>query len=223
MHMCGLRQYVFAHLSTLFFHKSYLNTNMAIFAYGRVSTKDQTTENQRLEIERGGYQVDFWYADEGVSGKVSAKQRPQFARLLDKIRDGETLVVSKLDRLGRDALDVGATIKELGARRIEVIVLQLGKLDLASPAGKMMLAMLAAVGEMERDLLVERTQAGLARAKKEGKILGRPARTTLLQREEIAQRIHAGETVSGVARLYNVSRKTILRIARPTKTPGEIR
>lgn len=194
---------------------------MAIFAYGRVSTKDQTTENQRLEIERSGYQVEFWYADEGVSGKVSAKQRPQFARLLDKIRDGETLVVSKLDRLGRDALDVGATIKELSARRIEVIVLQLGKLDLASPAGKMMLAMLAAVGEMERDLLVERTQAGLARARKEGKTLGRPARTTLQQRQEITQRINAGETVSSVARLFNVSRKTVLRIAKPAKAPGE--
>lgn len=223
MHMCCLRQDVFAHLSTLFFHKNCQNRNMAIFAYGRVSTKDQTTENQRLEIERGGYQVDYWYADEGVSGKVSAKQRPQFARLLDKIRDGETLVVSKLDRLGRDALDVGATIKELGLRRIEVIVLQLGKLDLASPAGKMMLAMLAAVGEMERDLLVERTQAGLARAKKEGKILGRPARTSPQQREEIVQRIQAGETVSGVSRLYNVSRKTILRIVRPIKAPGETR
>jgi putative DNA-invertase from lambdoid prophage Rac len=188
---------------------------MAIFAYGRVSTKDQTTENQRLEIERAGYKVEYWYADEGVSGKVSASQRPQFAKLLGQIRDGETLVVSKLDRLGRDALDVGATIKALAARKIEVIVLQLGKLDLTSPAGKMMLTMLAAVGEMERDLLVERTQAGLARAKKEGKTLGRPTRTTNQQRAEITLRFQAGETVSGLARLYNVSRKTILRIVKP--------
>jgi len=192
---------------------------MAIFAYGRVSTKDQTTENQRLEIERAGYQVDFWYADEGVSGKVSASQRPQFAKLLGQIRDGETLVVSKLDRLGRDALDVGTTIKALAVRKIEVIVLQLGKLDLTSPAGKMMLTMLAAVGEMERDLLVERTQAGLARAKNEGKVLGRPARTTPKQRAEITLRFQAGETVSGLARLYNVSRKTILRIVKPAKAP----
>jgi DNA invertase Pin-like site-specific DNA recombinase len=55
---------------------------MATFAYGRVSTKDHTTENQRLEIERTGYKVDYWYADEGVSGKVSASQRPQFAKPL---------------------------------------------------------------------------------------------------------------------------------------------
>lgn len=75
---------------------------MAIFGYGWVSTKKQTTQNQMQEIERAGYQVEYWFADESVSGKVSASQRPQFAELLQQIRDGETLMVSKLDRLGRD-------------------------------------------------------------------------------------------------------------------------
>jgi putative DNA-invertase from lambdoid prophage Rac len=88
---------------------------MAVFAYGRVSPKDQSAEHQQLEIERAGYKVAFWYADEGVSGKLAASQHPQFAKMLDKIRDGETLVVSKLDRFGRDALDVGSTIKALAA------------------------------------------------------------------------------------------------------------
>ena len=77
---------------------------MAIFGYGRVSTKEQQSENQRLELERAGYDVTYWYADEGVSGKVPALQREQFRILLDKMRDRETLVVTKLDRLGRDAL-----------------------------------------------------------------------------------------------------------------------
>lgn len=89
--------------------------------------------------------------------------------MLSKFRVADTLVVSKLDRLGRDAPDVLATIKSLAALHVEVTVLQLGKLDLTSPAGKLMLAMLAAVAEMERDLIVERTQAGLARAKAEGR------------------------------------------------------
>jgi putative DNA-invertase from lambdoid prophage Rac len=78
---------------------------MAIFGYGRVSRKDQTAENQRFEIEREGYKLDYWFADEGVSGAVQASRRPQFAHLLQQIRKGETLVVSKLDRLGRDAVD----------------------------------------------------------------------------------------------------------------------
>ena len=96
---------------------------MAIFAYSRVSTKDQTTANQKLDIESAGFKINYWYSDEGVSGKLHASQRPQFKELLAKIRDGETLVVSKLDRLGRDAQDVGATIKMLAERKIMVIVL----------------------------------------------------------------------------------------------------
>ena len=187
---------------------------MAIFGYGRVSTKEQTTENQRLELEVAGYAVDYWYADEGVSGKVPALQRPQFAKMLNQIRDGESLVVTKLDRLGRDAQDVGATIKQLAARRIEVVVLQLGKLDLASAAGKLMLTMLAAVAEMERDLLVERTQAGLARAKAQGKSLGRPARTTGDQRATMLSRQHAGESISALSREYRISRATVMRIVK---------
>jgi DNA invertase Pin-like site-specific DNA recombinase len=188
---------------------------MATFAYGRVSTKDQSTDNQKLEIERAGYKVDYWYADEGVSGKVSASQRPQFVKLLAQIRDGETLVVSKLDRLGRDALDVGATIKMLAGRKIEVIVLQLGEVGLTSPAGKLMLNMLSAVAEMERDLLVERTQAGSARAKQEGKKLGRPTKTSEAQRKEILAKRQAGATISELARHYGVSRLSIARIAKP--------
>jgi DNA invertase Pin-like site-specific DNA recombinase len=185
---------------------------MAIFAYSRVSTKDQTTENQHLEIETAGYKVDYWFSDVGVSGSLHASQRPQFKALLDKIRDGETLVVSKLDRLGRDAVDVGATLKNLKARQIKVIVLQLGNLDLTSAAGKLMLSMLAAVAEMERDLLVERTQAGLARAKAEGKTLGRPVKTSDSQRQQIIDKRLAGATVSALAREYGVSRISINRI-----------
>ena len=191
---------------------------MAVFGYGRVSTKEQQSENQRLELERAGYDVAYWYADEGVSGKVSAAQRPQFAKMLSQIRDGETLVVTKLDRLGRDAQDIGATIKALAARRIEVIVLQLGKLDLASAAGKLMLNMLAAVAEMERDLLVERTQSGLARAKAQGKTLGRPALTTDEQRVAMASRFKAGDSISALSRDYNVSRASVMRIVKPPAT-----
>lgn len=113
--------------------------------------------------------------------------RPKFAKMLDQIRDRETVVVAKLDRLS-DAQDVGAAIKMLAARHIEVSVLQLGKLDLASLAGKLMLTMFAAVAEMERDLLFERTQAGFARAKAEGKTLRRPTRTTDEQRVTIVTR-----------------------------------
>jgi putative DNA-invertase from lambdoid prophage Rac len=191
---------------------------MAVFGYGRVSTKEQTTENQRREIEAAGYTTDYWYADEGVSGKVSAAQRPQFAKMLSQIRDGETLVVTKLDRLGRDVQDIGTTIKALAARRIVVIVLQLGKLDLTSAAGKLMLNMLAAVAEMERDLLVERTQSGLARAKAEGKTLGRPTSTTNEQRAAMTRQHQAGESISALARTFGISRASVMRVVKPAAT-----
>jgi DNA invertase Pin-like site-specific DNA recombinase len=184
------------------------------FGYARVSTHEQDIANQRLELERAGYVIQdaFWFADTGVSGSTKAAERPQFKALLDRIRPSETLVVSKLDRLGRDALDVGQTVKRLAERQIEVVVLQLGKLDLASPAGKMMLTMLAAVAEMERDLLIERTQAGLARAKAQGKTLGRPAKTTLGERARIIQARKQGASISALARQFGVARATILSI-----------
>jgi putative DNA-invertase from lambdoid prophage Rac len=184
---------------------------MAVFGYGRVSTAEQTAENQRLEIEASGYAVEYWYADT-VSGKAHAAQRKQFSILQGKLRAKDTLVVSKLDRLGRDAPDVLATIKSLAALGVEVVVLQLGKLDLTSPAGKLMLAMLAAVAEMERDLIVERTQAGLARAKAQGKTLGRPTKTTEQQRAAIRTAYATKVSVSSLARQYQISRATVLSI-----------
>jgi putative DNA-invertase from lambdoid prophage Rac len=185
---------------------------MAVFAYSRVSTHEQTTSNQKLEIQQAGFNVDYWFADEGVSGKVCARQRPQFSLLLDKIRDGETIVCSKLDRLGRDAIDVLSTVRHLTERNIKVIVIQLGNTDLTSTTGKLLLTMLMAVAEMERSLIVERTQAGLARAKAEGKKLGRSSKTTDEQKAEIKTRLSAGESVSSVAHVYNVSRATVVAI-----------
>ena len=186
----------------------------ATFAYGRVSTTQQTTDNQRLELAQAGFTIDdeYWFSDEGISGKTCAMQRPEFGRLLTKIRKGETLVVSKLDRLGRDAIDVIQTIRLLGERKVKVIVLQLGNTDLTSAAGKLLLTMLAAVAEMERDLLVERTQAGLQRAKAEGKILGRPSKTSPEQRKAILEGLDGGESVSAMARHYSVSRANIIGI-----------
>jgi putative DNA-invertase from lambdoid prophage Rac len=184
------------------------------FGYGRVSTDTQSTENQRVELAQAGYQIpdEFWFSDRGISGKTYATQRPQFSILLSKIRSGETLVVSKLDRLGRDAVDVMQTIRLLGERNVKVIVLQLGSTDLTSTAGKMLLTMLAAVAEMERDLLVERTQAGLQRAKAQGKKLGRPAKTTDEQRQSIRADLKRGISVSQLARQHSVSRATVIGI-----------
>lgn len=184
---------------------------MATFAYGRVSTALQDAENQRLELANAGWAIDYWFADT-ISGKSASSQRPAFKELLTKIRDGETLLVAKLDRLGRDAIDVLQTVRDLGARNIRVVVHQLGSTDLTSPAGKLLLSMLAAVAEMERDLLIERTQAGLVRAKAAGKQLGRPSKITPEQRSVILKALSQGASVSSLARSYEVSRATIASV-----------
>lgn len=194
--------------------KSPAPSSSRVFGYGRVSTTDQTTANQRQELTSAGYSIHprHWFADEGVSGKVPAMQRPEFARMLDKLDQGDALVVSKLDRLGRDAIDVLSTIEHLSTEGIRVKVLNLGDVDLTSPAGRAMVTMLAAVARLERDLLVERTQAGLARAKLEGKTLGRPSLTTADQKTTIREQLGAGLSVSQAARDFGVSRASIIAI-----------
>lgn len=186
-----------------------------LFGYGRVSTHEQTPENQRGEIEQAGFMVHprRWFADT-ISGKVPASQRPEFAKLLDRIEEGDSLVVAKLDRLGRDSIDVERTLLDLEERGVSVVVLQLGRTDLTSSAGKLIRKVLGAVADMERDLLIERTQAGLARAKAEGKQLGRRWKTTEEQREEIRRRYATGETVSALARDYGISRGSVLNVVR---------
>ncbi len=89
-----------------------------------------------MGLAQAGYQIpdEFWFSDQGVSGKTCATQRPEFSNLLPRIRSGETLVVSKLDRLGRDAVDVMQTIRLLGDCNVKVVVLQLGNTGLTSAA-----------------------------------------------------------------------------------------
>lgn len=156
-------------------------------------------------------QAQRWFSDT-ISGKVPASERPQFSKMLERMEPGDMLVVSKLDRLGRDMIDVMQTIKALTSRDIRVKVLALGDTDLTSTAGKAVVGILAVVAEMERDMLVERTQAGLARAKAEGRQLGRPSKTTDADRAAIRTRLAAGETVSQLAREFNISRATVISI-----------
>ena len=145
------------------------------FAYCRVSTADQTTDNQVQEIAAAGFTVEpHRVISETVSGSTEAAKRPAFAKLLDRLEAGDVLIVTKLDRLGRNAMDVRATVERLARGGVRVHCLALGGVDLTSPAGKMTMGVIAAVAEFERDLLIERTQAGLVRAKAEGKALGRP-------------------------------------------------
>ena len=135
------------------------------FAYLRVSTPEQTTDNQLDEIRAAGFAVQPRRAvAETVSGSVAAMERRGFTRLVDRMEEGDVLVVTKLDRLGRNAMDVAATVRALAALGVRVHCLALGGVDLTSSTGKLTMGVINTVAEFERDLLVERTQAGLRRA-----------------------------------------------------------
>lgn len=184
-----------------------------VFAYCRVSTNDQTTDNQTQEIAAAGFVVEPQRTiAETVSGSVPATERPGFRSLLNKLERGDVLVVTKLDRLGRNAMDVRVTVESLAQDGIRVHCLALGGVDLTSPAGRMTMGVIAAVAEFERDLLVERTRAGLTRAKGAGAVLGRPQCLTPHQTLEALQRLLTGHSVASVARSFNTSRQTIMRI-----------
>ncbi len=179
----------------------------------RVSTSDQTTANQLREIEAAGFSVDKRrVVSESISGSVSADQRPGFAQLLVKMEEGDVLIVTKLDRLGRNAMDVRATVEGLAERGIRVHCLALGGVDLTSAAGRMTMQVLNAVAEFERDLLIERAHAGIARARAEGKAMGRPSALSDEQRADVLRELDAGASVAALARRFGTSRQTIMRV-----------
>lgn len=183
------------------------------FAYARVSTLDQTPENQIKEIEAAGFAVEpHRIISETISGSMAIAQRKGFSKLLDKMEQGDVLIVTKLDRLGRDAIDVSTTVAKLEEAGIRVHCLALGGVDLTSSAGKLTMGVINAVAQFERDLLIERTQSGLTRAKAEGKPLGRPSALSQDQREEVKKKLQNGETISTIARQFKTSRQTIMRV-----------
>ena len=183
------------------------------FAYVRVSTTGQTTENQIQEIEAAGFQVEpRRIVTETVSGSTAIAHRRGFSKLVDRLESGDILIVTKLDRLGRDAIDVSTTVKALSEMGVKVYCLALGGADLTSSSGTMTMQVLNAVAQFERDLLIERTQSGLRRAKFEGKTLGRPSILSDEQKQDVREDIANGLSVSAIARKFGTSRQTIMRV-----------
>ncbi|RTL42204.1 MAG: recombinase family protein [Rhodocyclaceae bacterium] len=179
----------------------------AVVAYTRVSTDDQTCENQRRTIS-DRYAVNKWFSDDGVSGAVVATQRAGLSDLLAYVREGDVVVVAAIDRLGRNTLDVLNTVEALKTKEVSVISMREG-FDLATPAGKLMLTMLAAVAELERENLKARQLAGLERARAEGKHLGR--RKTVNDAAVVAWRAENSASIKATAEHFGISVASVKR------------
>lgn len=147
---------------------------MTVLAYVRVSTDDQSTDAQCHAIAQH-YNIadDHWFHDEATSGATKALQRSGFKELFKFARKGDTLIVTAIDRLGRDTIDLLETVEALKAKGVAVVSMREG-FDLSRPIGKAMLTMLAAVAELERSNIKARQMAGIARARATGQKLGAP-------------------------------------------------
>lgn len=204
-----------------------METMSRTFLYARVSTADQNADNQILLANQAGFSVvPHRIYCETVSGTVAAMDRPVFARVIAKLEQDDVLVVAKLDRLGRNAADIDRTVEMLRGMGIRVVVLDLPISEVTSAAGDLVRRMFAAFAQFERDQLVERTHAGLARARAEGKVLGRKDALGVLAekrgvtlealRQEILDKLGSGASARGLAREYEVSHPTILKVSHTT-------
>jgi DNA invertase Pin-like site-specific DNA recombinase len=184
--------------------------------YARVSTEEQNLDLQRQALEAAG--CDKSYEDRGVSGAVV--KRPALDRALAAMREGDVLVVWKLDRLGRDLRHLVNLIHDLTARGIGFKVLQGhgAEIDTTTANGRLIFGIFAALAEFERALISERTRAGMKAARRRGVHLGRPPKLTADQVEEARKLIKSKKKTRGeIAAMLDVSPKTLWRALKGTK------
>ena len=172
--------------------------------YQRVSTVDQNAERQL-----DGVELEKVFTDK-ASGKDT--NRPELARALDYVRDGDTLVVHSMDRLARSLVDLRHTVDELTQRGVQVRFVKEGltfSRDESDPCAVLMLSVMGAVAEFERSMILERQREGIALAKAAGKYKGRKAALTVEQADELRARLAGGEAVTALAQEFRVSRQTV--------------
>jgi DNA invertase Pin-like site-specific DNA recombinase len=176
--------------------------------YVRVSTLDQNTERQ-LE----GVELDRTFTDKASGKDVN---RPELGRALEYLREGDTLVVHSMDRLARNAEDLLRIVRELTGRgvRVEFVKNRLSFSGKPDPMGKLMMTMLAAFGEFERDLIRERQREGIAIAKARGVYKGRKKALTPEQAGELLECVRSGMPKADLARSYGISRETLYQYLR---------
>lgn len=176
------------------------------YGYARVSTDDQTPALQIAALNNAGCKTIF--KDEGLSGATT--KRPALLRCLKKLENGDTLIVWKLDRLGRNLRDLIAMLDDLKRRGIKFRSLT-EVIDTETPTGRAMWQMIGVLAELERSLISERTRAGVKAARERGVKFGRKRKLTAQQIEHALKLINEGQRREDVASLLNVDRTTLYR------------
>lgn len=177
------------------------------FGYARVSTVGQTLEAQLKQLAEAGCAAIF---REKASG--ARPDRRELANLLKTVQPGDEVVVTRIDRLARSVFDLFGIVKQIADAGGRFRSLAEPWADTSTSTGRLMLAVLGGMADVERDLIRVRTAEGRARAKQQGKSLGRKFKMTPEQRREALARREAGEPAAVIARSYNVSHQTIRRL-----------
>ncbi|EOX5955665.1 recombinase family protein [Providencia rettgeri] len=188
---------------------------MRTFVYCRCSTSEQDNDNQVIAIRSARTEFanipNNRIVKETISGSTQAMKRPLFSELVNsRLESGDTLVVLKLDRLGRDNIDVQQTVNLLEDKGIKLICLDLPISDITSPEGRFMLQVFSAFAEFERGRIRERTREGLDKAKANGVTLGRPKGESK-HRDAIQALKQSGLTQSTVAKQLKIGIATVKR------------
>ena len=186
-----------------------------LIGYARVSTRGQSTDRQEADLLAAGVRRDDLYTDHGVSGARAT--RPAFDRALGSLHEGDTLVVTTLDRLGRSTQNMLTFAEQLRDRGAGLRVLNLGggDVDTATPIGSMLFTIMAALAQMELDIKRERVTDSISKRRAAGHNLGgRPQRITDSQIRNALQLVQAGEPTAQVARDLGMSRATFYRRSR---------
>ena len=186
-----------------------------IYGYARVSTHKQKmgVEDQIIKLKQAGAQE---IVEEVYTG--TKMERPQFTALLERLQSGDKLIVTKLDRFARTAVEGGAIVKELHEKGVTIHILNMGIAD-STPMGKLMVTMLLAFAEFERDMIVERTQSGKAVARANGKMVdGRPKKFKPEQMEHAMELLASGNSYTAVERMTGISKSTLIREMRSRKS-----
>src|SRR6201995_2840761 len=182
--------------------------------YAGVSTGHQSLDQQVDRLTAAGVDANRVYSDK-LSGTSTREQRPGLAALLDYAREGDAIVVVGIDRLGRNAAEVMATIRELGERGIVLRSLREG-IDTSNATGRMVAGVLASLAELELELGRERRSAAREARRARGQSIGRPKKLDQ-SKAGLAQRMHAsGEPASTIASALGVSRATVYRVLSET-------
>ncbi|MET4061991.1 DNA invertase Pin-like site-specific DNA recombinase [Arthrobacter sp. UYP6] len=182
--------------------------------YARVSTSEQDLTAQRNQLATLGVPKDRVYTDHGLTG--TNRDRPGLSQALAAVRDGDTLVITKLDRLARSLPDARNIIEELTQKNVKLSIG--GSIhDPADPVGRLLFNVLAMVAEFESDLIRARTREGMQIAKAKGRLRGKQPKLSKLQEAHVVSLYTAGEhTTTEIAELFNVARSTVYRIVQRT-------